>query len=160
MELELGLAVLGVVAITATAVYLVSVMGIKEKSFEEAIAEQKKRSEDLLGRKDAKKKVTVKDKNKKQKKAKEKEKHHAPSSSPEAAEETDSVHHYHHDEKPHHVEIIPEPEIMEDGPVTVYITCVISVDVTVNLFVFLDTFSLLIMFRFIKTNRIAADHRL
>ena len=118
MELELGLAVVGVVVITAAAVYLVSVMGIKEKSFEEAIAEQKKRSEDLLGRKDAKKKVPVKDKNKKQKKAKEKEKHHAPPSSSEAADEVDGVHH-HHDEKPHHVEIIPEPEILDDGPVSV-----------------------------------------
>ncbi|CAG7724094.1 unnamed protein product, partial [Allacma fusca] len=113
MDLEMDLAVLGVVAVTAAAVYLVSVMGIKEKSFEEAIAEQKKRSEDLLGRKDTKKKVVVKDKNKKQKKAKEKEKHAVPSVG-ESGDVLDIPPQPHSHEDRHHVEIDPEPGILDD----------------------------------------------
>lgn len=48
MDLQLSLIAIGVACATAVAVYFVSVIGIREKSFEEAIAEQKKRSDDLL----------------------------------------------------------------------------------------------------------------
>ncbi|CAG7684420.1 unnamed protein product, partial [Allacma fusca] len=91
-------------------------MGIKEKSFEEAIAEQKKRSEDLLGRKDTKKEVIVKDKNKKQKKAKEKEKHAVPSVGVrgESGDVLDIPPQPHSHEDRHHVEIHPEPGILDD----------------------------------------------
>lgn len=114
MDLELGLVVLGVALVTGIAVYFVSVMGIREKSFEEAIAEQKKRSEDLLGKRE-KKKVNVKDKTKKQNKKKEKEKLNAGEASDDG---TDGVPHqaeHHHEHGRHHVEIQEEPEIFDEA---------------------------------------------
>src|SRR5665811_1405992 len=71
-DLELGLVVLGFALITGLAIYFVSIVGVKEKSFEEAIAEQKKRSEELLGVQKVKPKSIKKEKNKKVVKRKEK----------------------------------------------------------------------------------------
>jgi ribosome-binding protein 1 len=96
MDLELGLIVLGVAGLTTIAVYLVSVMGIREKTFEEAIAEQKKRSEDLLGKKIVKK-PQVKDKTKK--KQNRKTENH---------------------KNQHHVEIVDEPDVLDESTVSIY----------------------------------------
>lgn len=48
MDLQTGLIYVGVVVVSAAVILLVSMFGIKEKSYEEAIAEQRKLPDDLL----------------------------------------------------------------------------------------------------------------
>lgn len=48
MDLQTGLICVGVVVISAVVILLVSMFGMKEKSYEEAIAEQRKLPDDLL----------------------------------------------------------------------------------------------------------------
>lgn len=48
MDLQTGLVYIAVVVISAAVIALVSMFGIKEKSYEEAIAEQRKLPDDLL----------------------------------------------------------------------------------------------------------------
>ncbi|CAL8090738.1 unnamed protein product [Orchesella dallaii] len=128
MDLQLSLIAIGVACATAVAVYLVSVIGIKEKSFEEAIAEQKKRSDDLLGShqtKKDKKKQQVKDKSNKKLKKREKlasgvnnnvalssDLSDVDNAGGKEQEQEPVV----RSEKKNHVEIVDEPEIMEDTP--------------------------------------------
>lgn len=48
MDFQTTLIYGGVVVVSAAVIFLVSVLGIKEKSYEEAIAEQRKLPDDLL----------------------------------------------------------------------------------------------------------------
>lgn len=48
MDVQTGLVYVAVVVISAAVIVLVSMFGIKEKSYEEAIAEQRKLPDDLL----------------------------------------------------------------------------------------------------------------
>lgn len=48
MDLQTGLVYVAVVVISAAVILLVSMFAIKEKSYEEAIAEQRKLPDDLL----------------------------------------------------------------------------------------------------------------
>ena len=48
MDIQAGLIYMGVVVISAAVILLVSIFGIHEKSYEEAIAEQRKFPDDLL----------------------------------------------------------------------------------------------------------------
>lgn len=48
MDLQTGLVYVGVVLISAAVILLISIFGTKEKSYEEAIAEQRKLPDDLL----------------------------------------------------------------------------------------------------------------
>jgi len=48
MDIQTGLVYVGVVVISAAVIALISMYGIKEKSYEEAIAEQRKLPDDLL----------------------------------------------------------------------------------------------------------------
>lgn len=119
LDFELISIVVGVVAVTACAVYLVSVMGVREKSFEEAIAEQKQRSEQLLGVKPPKekKKVTANKGNKKQ--HKKVHKHQQQSNASNGTNEnaiTTNQNEVHEETPHHHVEIDPEPEILDERP--------------------------------------------
>lgn len=61
-DFEMLLLILFICVITAIGVYFLSIFGVKEKSYEEAIAEQKKRSEELLGKPPQKKIKLNKDK--------------------------------------------------------------------------------------------------
>ena len=48
MDVQAGLIYMAVVVVSAAVILLVSIFGIKEKSYEEAIAEQRKFPDDLL----------------------------------------------------------------------------------------------------------------
>lgn len=48
MDIQTGLVYIGVVVISAAVIAFVSMYGIREKSYEEAIAEQRKLPDDLL----------------------------------------------------------------------------------------------------------------
>lgn len=48
MDIQTGLVYVGVVVISAAVIALISMYGIREKSYEEAIAEQRKLPDDLL----------------------------------------------------------------------------------------------------------------
>lgn len=48
MDFQTGLVYIGIVVISAAAIVLISMIGIREKSYEEAIAEQRKFPDDLL----------------------------------------------------------------------------------------------------------------
>lgn len=48
MDIQTGLVYVGVVVISAAVIAFVSMYGIREKSYEEAIAEQRKLPDDLL----------------------------------------------------------------------------------------------------------------
>lgn len=48
MDLQTGLISVGVVVLSAAVILFVSMFGMKEKSYEEAIAEQRKLPDDLL----------------------------------------------------------------------------------------------------------------
>ncbi|XP_015597971.1 kinectin isoform X4 [Cephus cinctus] len=101
MDLQTGLVCVGVVVISAAVILLVSMFGIKEKSYEEAIAEQRKLPDDLLlGKKDKGKEK--KHKNKAGKKVKEKK------------EEKDEK----EEEKSEHVQFEETPEILPSEPST------------------------------------------
>ncbi|XP_076666065.1 uncharacterized protein LOC143367789 isoform X2 [Andrena cerasifolii] len=101
MDLQTGLVYVAVVVISAAVIVLVSMFGIKEKSYEEAIAEQRKLPDDLLlGKKDKGKEK--KHKNKAGKKVKEKK---------EEKEEKDDK-----EEKPEHVQFEENPQILPIEP--------------------------------------------
>jgi ribosome-binding protein 1 len=122
MDFELISIVVGVVAVTAAAVYLVSVMGVREKSFEEAIAEQKQRSEQLLGVKPPREKKKTAPVNKGKKQQKRVQKHQQQPTSVAAAStngptEVTTTAQVHEGTPPHHhVEIDPEPIILDERP--------------------------------------------
>lgn len=48
MDIQTGLVYIGIVVISAAVIASISMFGIKEKSYEEAIAEQRKLPDDLL----------------------------------------------------------------------------------------------------------------
>nr|XP_033324053.1 kinectin-like [Megalopta genalis] len=101
MDVQTGLVYVAVVVISAAVIVLVSMFGIKEKSYEEAIAEQRKLPDDLLlGKKDKGKEK--KHKNKAGKKVKEKK---------EEKEEKDDK-----EEKPEHVQFEENPQILPLEP--------------------------------------------
>ncbi|XP_011306030.1 interaptin isoform X2 [Fopius arisanus] len=97
MDLQTGLIYVGVVVVSAVVIFLVSILGTKEKSYEEAIAEQRKLPDDLLlGKKEKGKEK--KHKNKSGKKVKEKK---------EEREEKEEK-----EEKPEHVQFEETPQIL------------------------------------------------
>lgn len=48
MDVQTGLVYIGIVVLSAAAIAFISMFGIREKSYEEAIAEQRKLPDDLL----------------------------------------------------------------------------------------------------------------
>ncbi|KAK0163760.1 hypothetical protein PV328_002457 [Microctonus aethiopoides] len=94
MDLQTGLIYVGVVVVSAAVILFVSMFGIKEKSYEEAIAEQRKLPDDLLFAKKDKGKEK-KHKSKTGKKVKEKK------------EDKDEK-----EEKPEHVQFEETPQIL------------------------------------------------
>ncbi|CAL7948527.1 unnamed protein product [Xylocopa violacea] len=102
MDVQTGLVYVAVVVISAAVIVLVSLFGIKEKSYEEAIAEQRKfpESDLLLSKKDKGKEK--KHKNKAGKKVKEKK---------EEKEEKEDK-----EEKPEHVQFEENPQILPLEP--------------------------------------------
>jgi len=48
MDVQTGLVYVGIVVLSAAAIAFISMLGIREKSYEEAIAEQRKLPDDLL----------------------------------------------------------------------------------------------------------------
>lgn len=48
MDIQTGLVYIGIVVISAAVIVFISMFGIREKSYEEAIAEQRKLPDDLL----------------------------------------------------------------------------------------------------------------
>ncbi|CAK9822917.1 Ktn1 [Anthophora retusa] len=103
MDVQTGLVYIAVVVISAVVIVLVSMFGIKEKSYEEAIAEQRKLPDDLLLSKKDKAKEK-KHKNKAGKKVKEKK---------EEKEEKEDK-----EEKPEHVQFEENPQILPLEPLT------------------------------------------
>ncbi|XP_076482209.1 uncharacterized protein LOC117166047 isoform X2 [Bombus vancouverensis nearcticus] len=101
MDVQTGLVYVAVVVISAAVIVLVSMFGIKEKSYEEAIAEQRKLPDDLLLNKKDKSKEK-KHKNKAGKKVKEKK---------EEKEEKEDK-----EEKPEHVQFEENPQILPLEP--------------------------------------------
>ncbi|XP_060830973.1 kinectin-like isoform X1 [Bombus pascuorum] len=101
MDVQTGLVYVAVVVISAAVIVLVSMFGIKEKSYEEAIAEQRKLPDDLLSNKKDKSKEK-KHKNKAGKKVKEKK---------EEKEEKEDK-----EEKPEHVQFEENPQILPLEP--------------------------------------------
>ncbi|KAK9310054.1 hypothetical protein QLX08_000518 [Tetragonisca angustula] len=101
MDVQTGLVYVAVVVISAAVIVLVSMFGIKEKSYEEAIAEQRKLPDDLLLNKKDKNKEK-KHKNKAGKKVKEKK---------EEKEEKDDK-----EEKSEHVQFEENPQILPLEP--------------------------------------------
>ncbi|XP_029036617.1 paramyosin-like isoform X4 [Osmia bicornis bicornis] len=101
MDVQTGLVYVAVVVISAAVIVLVSMFGIKEKSYEEAIAEQRKLPDDLLFSKKEKNKEK-KHKNKTGKKVKEKK---------EEKEEKEDK-----EEKPEHIQFEENPQILPLEP--------------------------------------------
>nr|XP_034192908.1 kinectin-like isoform X6 [Osmia lignaria] len=101
MDVQTGLVYVAVVVISAAVIVLVSMFGIKEKSYEEAIAEQRKLPDDLLFSKKDKNKEK-KHKNKTGKKVKEKK---------EEKEEKEDK-----EEKPEHIQFEENPQILPLEP--------------------------------------------
>nr|XP_033199974.1 uncharacterized protein LOC117162220 [Bombus vancouverensis nearcticus] len=101
MDVQTELVYIAVVVISAAVIVLVSMFGIQEKSYEEAIAEQRKFPDDLLLNKKDKSKEK-KHKNKAGKKIKEKKK--------EKEEKEDK------EEKPDHVQFEENPQILPLEP--------------------------------------------
>jgi len=103
-DFQMPLLVVSIAGLAGLVIYLISVFGIREKTFEEAIAAQKEISQELLGKKEQKKKTVKQRKVKGKKEEKEKQ--------PKEKEmEKDS-------NSPHpHVEICSQPTIMEEHAV-------------------------------------------
>ncbi|EFN62950.1 Laminin-like protein epi-1 [Camponotus floridanus] len=101
MDIQTGLVYVGVVVISAAVIALISMYGIKEKSYEEAIAEQRKLPDDLLSNKKDRNKEK-KHKNKAGKKAKEKK---------EEKDDKDDK-----DERTEHVQFEETPQILPPEP--------------------------------------------
>ncbi|XP_012272203.1 kinectin isoform X1 [Orussus abietinus] len=101
MDIQTGAVYVGIVLLSAVVIVLVSMFGIKEKSYEEAIAEQRKLPDDLLlGKKDKGKEK--KHKNKSGKKVKEKK---------EEKEEKE--------DKPEHIQFVETPQILPSEPIVI-----------------------------------------
>lgn len=107
-DFQMPLLVVSLAGAAGVIIYLVSVFGIREKTFEEAIAAQKEISLELLGRKELKKKaVKRKLKSKKEEKEKEKPVATAPKEKEVQAEK-----------EPHpHVGICSHPIILDENTV-------------------------------------------
>ncbi|XP_036139842.1 kinectin isoform X3 [Monomorium pharaonis] len=101
MDFQTGLVYVGIVVLSAAAIAFISMFGIKEKSYEEAIAEQRKFPDDLLSNKKDKNKEK-KHKNKAGKKVKEKKE--------EKDDKEDK------DERPEHVQFEEIPQILPSEP--------------------------------------------
>ncbi|XP_072744778.1 uncharacterized protein [Anoplolepis gracilipes] len=101
MDIQTGLVYVGVVIISAGIIAFISMYGIREKSYEEAIAEQRKLPDDLLSSKKDRNKEK-KHKNKAGKKAKEKK---------EEKDDKDDK-----DERPEHVQFEETPQILPPEP--------------------------------------------
>ncbi|XP_039310678.1 kinectin isoform X9 [Solenopsis invicta] len=105
MDFQTGLVYVGIVVLSAAAIACISMFGIKEKSYEEAIAEQRKFPDDLLSSKKDKNKEK-KHKNKAGKKVKEKK------------EEKDDKEEK--DERSEHVQFEETPQILpSESPVQI-----------------------------------------
>jgi len=72
MDIQTGLVCVGVVVLCALVIFVISMFGIKEKTYEEAIAEQRNMPENLLLGRSGKDKVKDKKQKKTGKKVKEK----------------------------------------------------------------------------------------
>ncbi|KAL0113639.1 hypothetical protein PUN28_012644 [Cardiocondyla obscurior] len=101
MDVQTGLIYVGIVVLSAAAIAFISMFGIREKSYEEAIAEQRKLPDDLLSSKKDKNKEK-KHKNKTGKKVKEKKE--------EKDDKEDK------DERPEHVQFEETPQILPPDP--------------------------------------------
>ncbi|XP_018393925.1 PREDICTED: kinectin-like isoform X3 [Cyphomyrmex costatus] len=101
MDVQTGLVYVGIVVLSAAAIAFISMFGIREKSYEEAIAEQRKLPDDLLSSKKDKNKEK-KHKNKAGKKVKEKK---------EEKDDKDDK-----DEKSDHVQFEETPQILPPEP--------------------------------------------
>ncbi|XP_032691151.1 kinectin-like isoform X2 [Odontomachus brunneus] len=101
MDIQTGFVYIGVVVASALLIVFMSIFGIKEKSYEEAIAEQRKLPDDLLSSKKDKNKEK-KHKNKAGKKVKEKK---------EEKDDKDDK-----DEKAEHVQFEEIPQILPPEP--------------------------------------------
>ncbi|KAL6264526.1 hypothetical protein P5V15_004633 [Pogonomyrmex californicus] len=104
MDVQTGLVYVGIVVISAVAILCISMFGIKEKSYEEAIAEQRKLPDDLLSNKKDKNKEK-KHKNKAGKKVKEKKE-----------EKDDKEDKEDKDERTEHVQFEETPQILPPEP--------------------------------------------
>ncbi|XP_011636853.1 kinectin-like isoform X3 [Pogonomyrmex barbatus] len=104
MDVQTGLIYVGIVVISAVAILCISMFGIKEKSYEEAIAEQRKLPDDLLSNKKDKNKEK-KHKNKAGKKVKEKKE-----------EKDDKEDKEDKDERTEHVQFEETPQILPPEP--------------------------------------------
>ncbi|XP_026296864.1 kinectin isoform X4 [Apis mellifera] len=105
MDVQTGLVYVAVVVISAAVIVLVSMFGIKEKSYEEAIAEQRKLPDDLLLSKKDKSKEK-KHKNKAGKKVKEKKEEK------EEKEDKEEKEHVQFEENP---QILPLEPLVREG---------------------------------------------
>ncbi|XP_061931775.1 kinectin isoform X8 [Apis cerana] len=105
MDVQTGLVYVAVVVISAAVIVLVSMFGIKEKSYEEAIAEQRKLPDDLLLSKKDKSKEK-KHKNKAGKKVKEKKEEK------EEKEDKEEKEHVQFEENP---QILPLEPLIREG---------------------------------------------
>ncbi|XP_018340923.1 PREDICTED: kinectin-like isoform X4 [Trachymyrmex septentrionalis] len=107
MDVQTGLVYVGIVVLSAAAIAFISMFGIREKSYEEAIAEQRKLPDDLLFSKKDKNKEK-KHKNKAGKKVKEKKE--------EKDDKEDK------DERSDHVQFEETPQILPSEPPVQQIT--------------------------------------
>ncbi|XP_011062319.1 PREDICTED: kinectin isoform X4 [Acromyrmex echinatior] len=107
MDVQTGLVYVGIVVLSAAAIAFISMFGIREKSYEEAIAEQRKLPDDLLSSKKDKNKEK-KHKNKAGKKVKEKKE--------EKDDKEDK------DERSDHVQFEETPQILPSEPPVQQIT--------------------------------------
>jgi len=114
MDIQTGLVYVGVVALSAVVIFVISMFGIKEKTYEEAIAEQRNMPEEnlLLGR-SGKDKV----KNKKQKKAGKKVKEKPTEQEKKQSEPVSSVPDQPFSQEKSHTDLQePETEVVNKQP--------------------------------------------
>lgn len=123
MDVQTPLICAGVVAVTSAVVYLSSVFGIRERTYEEAIEEQRKKSGLVITPNTKTNKVDKQKKEKKEKKKEKKEKKEKPkekqiTSSGPVVESTEAKPGLSHardasvSRKTEHVEFKPEPEVV------------------------------------------------
>lgn len=107
MDAQTSLICVGFIVLSGAALLIMSMLGIKEKTYEEAIAEQRKMPDDaLLFRRPNKPKSKEKKSQRSGKKVKEKKKEAKQSSSDELDEQIPPQ------PEPMHVKIISEPEVL------------------------------------------------
>lgn len=111
MDVQTGLVCVGFVVLSGAVLIIISMLGMKEKTYEEAIAEQRKMPEDaLLLRRPAKSKSKDKKPQRTGKKVKEKKKEAVKQQS-----STDTDEPVVSEQEQVHVKIAPEPEVMGEG---------------------------------------------